>query len=506
MTKQPQKILIVDDKPRNLYALAQVLKESGAEIIKAENGNDALTATLHHDFALAMFDVQMPEMDGYELAELMRGEERTKRIPIIFLSAVYSDEYHIFKGYRSGAVDFITKPYNPAVLMSKVHVFLQLDSQKRELVEKLEIERSKIYLENIFATLSDAVLVVSQGGTIQTVNRSAQSLLGYNENEMIGMPVDTVIHGTDREGRSTSPSPSPWDGKRISVFKRAPFENREETLWTKAGEKIPVLLSLSFFGGKDGGSPGAVFVATDIRERRKEEENRIHMEKMRALGTVTAGVAHELNNPMMGIMGFAEYCRHHTRKEDKRYGILCDIEKETRRCIDIVQNLLTFSRTGSESEPIYQNIGLEMVMDRVLKLLAYRIEREKVTITRHYPDAPLEVRIQSERMQQVFLNLMVNALDALKGRDQPEIRIEIGTGDDWAQVIVADNGEGIPMEMQKRVFDPFFTTKPPGSGTGLGLSTAMAIVNAHGGKILCESERSAGARFRVMLPIHGAAL
>jgi len=163
VTKQPQKILIVDDKPRNLYALAQVLKESGAEIIKAENGNDALTATLHHDFALAMFDVQMPEMDGYELAELMRGEERTKRIPIIFLSAVYSDEYHIFKGYRSGAVDFITKPYNPAVLMSKVHVFLQLDSQKRELVEKLEIERSKIYLENIFATLSDAVLVVSQG-------------------------------------------------------------------------------------------------------------------------------------------------------------------------------------------------------------------------------------------------------------------------------------------------------------------------------------------------------
>ncbi|MEN6622780.1 MAG: ATP-binding protein [Smithella sp.] len=139
-----QKILIVDDKDENLYTLEQILKETDADIISARNGNDALIASLNHEFALAILDVQMPEMDGYELADFLRSDTRTKNLPVIFLSAVYSDEYHVFKGYESGAVDFITKPYNPKIFLSKVNHFLSrnklLHELQKEIADRKRIE------------------------------------------------------------------------------------------------------------------------------------------------------------------------------------------------------------------------------------------------------------------------------------------------------------------------------------------------------------------------------
>ena len=143
-----QKILIVDDKPANLFSLEQILKETQAEIILANNGNEALIATLNHDFAIALLDVQMPGMDGYELAEFLRGEKKTKQMPIIFVSAVYSSDYHVFKGYDAGAVDFLVKPYTPKVLLSKVNVFLTLDRQKKQLqITQERLERINDTLE-----------------------------------------------------------------------------------------------------------------------------------------------------------------------------------------------------------------------------------------------------------------------------------------------------------------------------------------------------------------------
>jgi signal transduction histidine kinase len=126
-------VLIVDDRKENLYVLERTLRETGARFVKAADGNEALKETLHNDFALAILDVDMPEMDGYELADHLRSVEKTKRLPILFLSAAYSDEHHIFRGYEAGAVDFIIKPYNPEILVNKVKVFLQLHRVQQEL-------------------------------------------------------------------------------------------------------------------------------------------------------------------------------------------------------------------------------------------------------------------------------------------------------------------------------------------------------------------------------------
>jgi signal transduction histidine kinase len=173
------KILIVDDKESNLLALEKVLSGLEVEVVQAITGEDALRATLNQDFALAILDVQMPAMDGYELAVLLRSDQRTKHVPIIFLSAVYFEDPYVFKGYSSGAVDFITKPFNPEILLSKVRVFLELNDQKAE------ITRQKESLEKLVAQLELQ---------IEARQRAEQELLKVRMLKALGTLAGGIAH------------------------------------------------------------------------------------------------------------------------------------------------------------------------------------------------------------------------------------------------------------------------------------------------------------------------
>lgn len=175
------RVLIVDDLPDNLFALERVLRPLPVELVRANGGNEALTASLNHDFALAILDVHMPEMDGYELAEYLRGDPRTSSLPIIFLTAERGNESHVFRGYESGAVDYIIKPYPPAVLRSKVSVFLELH-RKRQALERSnvllreEVERrrdAETALSRLNETLEDQVH--TRTSELEAVNRELES-------------------------------------------------------------------------------------------------------------------------------------------------------------------------------------------------------------------------------------------------------------------------------------------------------------------------------------------
>jgi DNA-binding response OmpR family regulator len=146
MTEKP-KILIVDDKSENLFALDKTLQKLDVQVYQAKSGNEALGLTIEHEFCMAIVDVQMPEMDGYELVELMRGNEATATLPVIFVSAIFSDEYHHRKGYDSGAVDFMSKPFIPEILLSKVKVFIELYNQRRKLQDLVaELNQTNVQL------------------------------------------------------------------------------------------------------------------------------------------------------------------------------------------------------------------------------------------------------------------------------------------------------------------------------------------------------------------------
>jgi putative two-component system response regulator len=204
MLQDPQriyKILIVDDKEENLYALGLILDDiPNIHLIQADKGNDALMYTLEHDFCLAIVDVQMPEMDGYELVELLRGNQKTAQLPVIFVSAIFSDEFHLRKGYDVGAVDFLSKPFNPQILLSKVRVFISLYEQRLQLedwsrsLEKLVAQRT--------AELADAYASTLEGWALALELREQETAghcdrvveLTMNFAKRLGVPQADLVH------------------------------------------------------------------------------------------------------------------------------------------------------------------------------------------------------------------------------------------------------------------------------------------------------------------------
>ncbi len=246
----------------------------------------------------------------------------------------------------------------------------------------------------------------------------------------------------------------------------------------------------------------------DITERKQAEEELkksqvqlIQSEKMTALGTMVAGVAHELINPMMGIINFVRYCLKNTSTDDERFTILQNAERETNRCISIVDNLLTFSHMEKAGVGGFQKASCAAILDQVLKLLSYRIEKKKARIIKQYAEGIPEIRMRINSIQQLFFNTITNALDAIKESDNKEIHIDIHQEGEFVKVIIADRGPGITPENLQKIFDPFFTTKPTGQGTGLGLSISQGIIETHRGRITCESKPGLGAKFEISLPI-----
>ncbi len=227
----------------------------------------------------------------------------------------------------------------------------------------------------------------------------------------------------------------------------------------------------------------------------------IQTEKMSALGTLVAGTAHELNNPIMGILNFSAHCVKHTSKDDRLLTVLQDIEHEAKRCAEIVQNLLTFSHTDKDDDKAYQKESLAKIVDRVIRLLSYRIEKQGILVTQHIADNTPEICMKSNSIQQLILNLAVNALDALEDSEKKEFNVDIHREGQFVRMTIADTGCGIAPESAGSIFDPFFTTKPAGQGTGLGLSVSQGIVKAHGGQISCESEPGVRTKFIILLPI-----
>jgi len=187
-------ILIVDDLENNLFSLERVLMDLDVKTVRATRGDDALLATLQHSFALAILDVQMPEMDGYELAEILRGDEKTRRIPIIFLTAAFADEQHLFQGYEAGGVDYIVKPYDPRVLLGKVRVFLELHRYRMQLEQMVEEQRRlkrevETHNKDLSRTVSEQVREISSA---QIATIFAMARLAEWRDDQTGRHIDRV--------------------------------------------------------------------------------------------------------------------------------------------------------------------------------------------------------------------------------------------------------------------------------------------------------------------------
>jgi len=235
-----QSILIVDDRNENLVALESLLERPDLQLLKADNGNDALKLLLRHEVALVLLDVQMPGMNGFEMAELMRRNKKTQSIPIIFVTA-NGDKRQLFRGYEVGAVDYLAKPIESEVLLSKVKIFLELDHQRRELEDQLlQIQRLKLQNEQLLHALGDGVMAVDASGNISFVNPAIQHLFALPPQEAVGRHLADVLY-QNMEGHKTL-----WSASDIYLAtSRGERFQRESGLFIRAqsGAMVPAIVS-----------------------------------------------------------------------------------------------------------------------------------------------------------------------------------------------------------------------------------------------------------------------
>ena len=499
MTKLSPKILIVDDNSRNLLALERTLAGTNCAVISALSGNEALAATLTHDFALALLDVQMPGMNGYELATILRADPRTEHLPIVFLTAMLLDETHVFQGYEAGAVDYILKPYNPNILLSKINVFLQLDRQRTELTRQRE-ELKALHAKS--TDFSDALLR-AMPDTIFHLQRDGTYL-----NFVAGKHVQSQVAPSEFLGKSIRDVLPP----KVADSMMNAIENTLST---------DIVSTLKYTLDTDDGSrqyegrvlacsdAEVVAIVRDITEQTSMEEQMRAAQRMEAVGRLAGGVAHDFNNILTVILSCSELLRSEFDEGEPALEDVYAIHSAAERATKLTNQLLTFSRRQAQTLSI---VDLSETVSEINSMLR-RLIGEDVALVTTLEKHPGLVEADSSQIGQVLMNLAVNARDAMPNGgkltiETANVTLDATYGDrreaelsagDYVMLTVSDTGTGMDEETQLHAFEPFFSTKGS-EGTGLGLSTVYGIVKQNKGYIRIESERGRGTTFKVYLP------
>ncbi|MFZ5755717.1 MAG: EAL domain-containing response regulator [Pseudomonadota bacterium] len=272
-----QKILCVDDQPANLLALDAIVELPGVELLKATSGAEALEMLLANDnIALALLDVQMAEMDGYEVAELMRTHRRSRKIPIIFLTAINTDIRHVFQGYDAGAVDYIFKPVEPRILLSKIEFFLDLDLKSRQLEDTLaEVRALRENTEALLRSVGEGIVSVGADGLVSFANPAAATMLGRTPNEMVGRRLVDFVEMTEASATLRWADTPLW--RACSAGNMMAMHGMSGWLVAADGARIPAEITASAVRNEQGDVSGAALVFQDVSQRREYEEKLVRL-------------------------------------------------------------------------------------------------------------------------------------------------------------------------------------------------------------------------------------
>ncbi len=357
-----------------------------------------------------------------------------------------------------------------------------------------ELDRLRAFNENIIESLDEGLFVLDVTDRIVRWNRALEQLYGVPADAAIGATFEEVFDPAFVDAVQSTRLENPRGGTvhRLPLHGRGPRDG--ETMLVNAA-------TAPLQGAGCGPCPegGTIVIVEDITARVQLEEQLQISEKMASIGLLAAGVAHEINTPLTGISSFTQMLLEGADAEDPKTRILEKIERQTFRAAKIVNGLLNLSRPAGPSVPDRAPVDVNAVIQDVLSLVEHQFEVGRLKVRRELSGQPLVVSGAEHKLQQVFLNLFLNARDAMpKGG---WLTIVTRVEDERAVVEVADTGSGIPAEYLSRIYDPFFTTKAIGQGTGLGLSITYGIVREHDGIISCDSSIGQGTRFTLALPL-----
>jgi PAS domain S-box-containing protein len=346
----------------------------------------------------------------------------------------------------------------------------------------LEIARLKDFSENIVESLNVGVLAVDLDGIVESWNTRMEQLFGVARQEAVGRQLSSLLpEELSREIAARG------DAEQITGIYKQRLHHQ--------GKLLTLNVSITPLVSKSSERIGRLLLFDDVTQRERMEEQMSQTEKLTSLGLLAAGVAHEVNTPLAVISNYIQMLAKQMPESDPRHSIIEKIVKQTFRASEIVNNLLNFSRTGAAEAA---DVDVNRVVEETLSLVAHPLKTSQIRVVMQL-GAPLPaVRGSANKLQQVFLNLFLNARDAMPGGGMLEVRTAAHNGS--VEIEIADTGAGIPREHIHRIFDPFFTTKASGRGTGLGLSVTYGIIKEHSGKIDVRSTPGKGTSFHVEFP------
>jgi PAS domain S-box-containing protein len=548
---QAVEILIVDDRPENLLALEAILEPLGQTLVRAHSGDEALRLLLTHDFAMILLDVQMPGIDGFETARLIKSRERTKYIPIIFLTAISKDEEYVFEGYSVGAVDYMTKPFQPDILRSKVSVFVDLYQKQRQLASQAdliresekrdlelrhmrEIYESEARFSEIVGSAMDAIVVFDADGVLSLFNTAAERMfctkaegaLGANVMEFFpeAMRRDTL----DRICRAS-------DGLRPEVQACVTEQPEAEHVLAftgvrTTGEQFPIEATASCLDVR--GKKSYTLIVRDISERRRAEEalkeqaeslakamvelkalndelgeRQAELERaMAARSRFYASMSHELRTPINAVLGYSTLLLENIYGplNEKQTEGITRTHKAAKHLLELVNDVLDLSKIEAGKIDLrLQPVHFPQLIDDLFVTVRPLADQYGSPLALEHEGEPLKVVSDPRRLRQILLNLLSNAIKF--GRGKPIQVHSRPTAEGGIVLEVRDEGEGIAAADMEKIFDEFVQLGKTQltEGTGLGLPISRRLAEMLHGTLEVESQVGVGSVFRLTLPATG---
>jgi len=506
-------VLLVDDRPENLLALEAILNSPSYNLVQASSGTEALRCLLNQDFAVILLDVQMPGMDGFETATLIRSRDRSRSTPIIFITAFSSNDTHVFKGYSLGAVDYLFKPVKPEILTSKVQVFVELFQKTVEVKQQAtqlaavnsELSKSEERFRTLCACSPLGIYVADVEGRCTYINPRCQAICGLTLEESLAEVWQREVHPEDRD--RVVADWLAWIKESQEYSNEFRLAGSETVRWIHV-QSSPMFSDL----GKLIGHVGTVRDITD-RKQAEEERGRLIREQVARQEAERANqmkdeflaiLSHELRTPLNAILGWSRLLRVKKFDEETIDKALETIERNAKSQAQLIEDILDVSRILRGKLNLNKHpIRLESVIELAIDSLQPLAEEKSIVLELTSSPNVGEVIGDFDRLQQIVWNLLSNAIKFTQEEGKVEVRLE-SVGDE-AQIQIIDNGIGIEPDFLPYVFDRFrqadsSTTRSYG-GLGLGLAIVRHLVEQHGGKVDAENNPGEGAKFTVALPL-----
>jgi two-component system cell cycle sensor histidine kinase/response regulator CckA len=485
-------VLVVEDERVVAKDLQRTLTNLGYEVpITVATADDAIRAASERCPDLVLMDIRIKgARDGIETAEILKSQFD---VPVVYLTA-YADQQTVARAKLTEPHAYLLKPVKVDELRTAVEIAIY----------KHEMERRHRERERWFATtlrsIGDAVISTDAEGCITLMNPMAETMTGFQTSEVRGKRLGEIMRLVDETTQEVVEDPV------AQVLRAGKVMHVRGAIVARSGEQRIVADSAAPILDEAGKLLGVVVVFRDVSESRRLERRLEFAERLASLGTLAAGVAHELNNPLSFVVANVDFALKELKRAEPQLASLPWLEDVLHalteaqigvdRVTQIVSELRSFARPATVP---FGRIDVNRLLGSALDMVAHQLGRVRVTTT--YTTVP-PVLANETRLGQVFMNLLVNAGQAVtSGGDIGEIYIRTGVTDDGQIVIeVRDDGCGMAPEVLKRIFDPFFTTKEPGRGTGLGLAVCHGVVTSLGGDIEVKSKVGEGTQFFVTLP------